>query len=174
MKYSKRRMLAGIIALILVAVATVSAFSGCSSGRLFPKNVFDHIGKELQDAKWGHFYGEESVLLTGTDDAFIDQDLGQFMALVIPELKVSISEYEDGLKFFFTEPELEDCVDFLYDEKRGVLMSNERLEYFIDNFLVYYLEWCDASGEKIKYSLNDLGEYTYEKKESPFFTAWYE
>ncbi len=131
------------------------------------ENVFDRLYYEVKSIKKGN----DSILLTGTQTAFVDYDFGSFENIQIPDLDMCLDFDDKSLYIlFFNHSETEKwntsfCVLYRYDIRDKKLYGEKELDYLNDNFLSYYFEWCNASEETNVYSLQNLGNYTFTLQE---------
>ena len=130
---------------------------------LFPKtnNVYDRLYYEVKRG------GKGTVLLTGTESAYADYDMGIFMHISIPDLNVSLSISGKSLNlhlYDIIDPKsgayLRD-VHFRYDTKDKTLYGENSLDFLNEYFLSHYFGWCSDAGETNKFSLDDPGAFTF-------------
>lgn len=130
-------------------------------------NVFDQLYLEVKAVR----RGGDSVLISGTETAYADYDVGQFQNIQILDLDMAISIDKDSLYLlFFNTPEIEKwntsyCDLYRYDVHDKKLYGEESLDYLKDNFLFHYFKWCDDAKDVNEYSLDKLGEYTFTLQE---------
>ena len=131
------------------------------------ENVFDQLYDEVKSVK----KGKNSVLLTGTQTAYADYDLGFFENIQIPDLDMCLDFDDKSLYIlFFNHSETEEWnssfyVLFRYDIDDKKLYGEQSIDYLNDNFLSYYFEWRNTAGETNVYSLQNLGNYTFSFQE---------
>ncbi len=103
------------------------------------------------------------MLLSGTESAYADADLGVFQNIQIPDLDMAL--FLNGqslcLLFFNNGNSTGDYTLYRYDPRENVLYGEDTLEYLTDHFLADYFEWCADADKRSKYSLSDLGEYRF-------------
>lgn len=131
-------------------------------------NVFDCLEKEVRAVR----KGGESVLLSGTESAYADYDLGVFQNIQIPELDMCLSVGEQSLYllFFNGGGSTGDDTLYRYDRRDNVLYGENSLEYLEEHFLTDYFEWCADADKKSKYSLGDLGKYRFVYQENVYYS----
>ena len=148
-------------------ITTILLTSVSCTGSNKIENVFDRLYYEVKSIKKGN----NSILLTGTQTAFVDYDFGSFENIQIPDLDMCLDFDDKSLYIlFFNHSETEKwntsfCVLYRYDICDKKLYGEKELDYLNDKFLSYYFEWCNASGETNTYSLQNLGNYTFTLKE---------
>ena len=149
--------------LILFCIMTILLTSVSCSGSTKTENVFDQLYYEVKTVKKGN----DSILLTGTQTAFADYDLGFFENIQIPDLDMCLDFDDKSLYIlFFSTSETGEWntsfrILYRYDIDDKKLYGEIGLDYLNDNFLSHYFEWCNASGETNVYSLQNLGNYTF-------------
>ena len=160
MKATLKMLLFFCIAAVLLASVS------CTESKKI-ENVFDQLYYEVKSIK----KGKDSILLTGTESAFADYDLGSFENIQIPDLDMCLDFDEKSLYIlFFNHSETEKwntsfCVLYRYDICDKKLYGEKDLDYLNDNFLSHFFEWCNDSGKMSLYSLQDLGNYTFTLQE---------
>ena len=131
-------------------------------------NVFDQLYYEVKSVS----KGRESVLTSGTESAWVDYDLGEFVSVQIPDLDMSLDFDDDSLYIlFFNHDKVEKwdlsyCVLYRYDKEDKKLYGEESFDYLEKNFLSYYFRWFKDTDFDNAYSLNELGNYTFTYQES--------
>ena len=144
---------------IITILLTSVSYTGCGKA----ENVFDQLYYEVKSVK----KGKNSVLLTGTQTAYADYDLGFFENIQIPDLDMCLDFDDKSLYIlFFNHSETEEWnssfyVLYRYDIDDKKLYGERSIDYLNDNFLSYYFEWCNTAGETNVYSLQNLGKYTF-------------
>jgi len=158
---SKRKKL---IVCIVVALVICIVFAVRSRKT---DNVFDQLYREVNTVRrWG-----DSVLISGTESAYTDYDIGEFVSIQIPDRDMAVFNDKESLYLlFFNNSEVEKwntsyCVLYRYDVRDKKLYGEESLDYLKDNFLSHYFKWWDDAGDRNKYSLDSLGEYTFTLQE---------
>lgn len=158
------------IMLVFFCIMTILLTSVSCTGSNKTENVFDRLYYEVKSVKKGN----DSILLTGTQTAFADYDFGFFENIQIPDLDMCLDFDDKSLYIlFFNHTETEKwntsfCVLYRYDICDKKLYGEKELDYLNDNFLSYYFEWCNTSGETNVYSLQNLGNYTFILQEQVF------
>ncbi|MBQ9848783.1 MAG: hypothetical protein IJO64_06990 [Clostridia bacterium] len=138
----------------------------------YPKiqNVFEQLYYEVRAVK----YGGDSVLVTGTEEAYADYDFGDFENIQIPELDLclKISRYPESetlyIMFFDSKVDRESddyFVMYKYDMTEKTLYGKKDLQYLSKNFLSHYFGWCEEN----EYSVDDLGDFKFELREEVHF-----
>ena len=156
MKTAKR------ILMFFCMVAILLTSISCTGSRK-TENVFDQLYYEVKSVKKGN----DSILLTGTETAFADYDLGSFENIQIPDLDMCLDFDDKSLYIlFFNTSETGEwntsfCILYRYDIDDKKLYGERSLDYLNDNFLSHFFEWCNASGKTNMYSLQNLGNYTF-------------
>lgn len=160
--------------LLLLCIAVILLTSVSCAWILRSKkteNVFDRLYYEVKSAKWNR-WGKESILLTGTETAYADYDLGTFQSIQIPDLNMSLSFDSRSLYmlFFYGNDAENKNVSYFYryDVCEKKLYGEETLEYLTQHFLSHYFEWCKNAGEENAYSLQHLGSYTFTLQEKVY------
>ena len=154
--------------IVLFVIVTVLAVLIYFCFHPITKNVFDQLYYEVRDVK----RGRDSVLISGTESAYVDYDLGEFVSIQIPELNMYV--FTEGntlyIQLYDIGPngEWNSSYDTLYKyhmkEKR--LYGEGSLDNLVDRFLTDYFSWCSNAGESNPYSTEDLGEYEFEFQET--------
>lgn len=164
MKYVRR-----LLTMICV-VTMLMSLAGCSSWRK-TDNVFEQLYYEVRSVKRGN----DSILLTGTDTAYADYDLGCFVNVQIPDLDMCLDFDKESLYLlFFNQVGVENwnqsyMVMYRYDLRDQTLYGEESMEYLVTYFLASYFNWCIHAGEENQYSVSNLGEYTFLLQENVFY-----
>lgn len=135
---------------------------------LFPKtdNVFDRLYYEVKRS------GKDSVLLSGTESAYADYDLGSFQHISIPDLGAALSIHEDSLNLSFYHitnldtGEYFRSVHYRYDHKDKKLYGEQDLIFLNQFFLSHYFGWLNAAGEACKFSLENPGEFEFIRQDT--------
>ena len=157
--------------LMIFCIAAVLLTSVSCTESKKTENVFDQLYYEVKSVK----KGKDSVLLAGTQTAYADYDLGEFVSIQIPDLDMCLDFDEKSLHIlFFNHSDTEEwntsfCVRYRYDIRDKKLYGEKDLDYLNDNFLSYFFEWCYDSGETSIYSLQDLGNYTFTLQETVIY-----
>lgn len=126
-------------------------------------NVFDQLYHEVKSVK----RGKDSILLTGTETAYADYDLGFFVNVQIPDLDMCLDFDKESLYlYFFNHDGTEEwnqsyMVMYRYDTRDKKLYGERSLDYLNEYFLASYFNWYINAGEKNRYSLQDLGTYSF-------------
>ena len=164
MKYVRR-----LLTMICV-VTMLMSLAGCASWRK-TDNVFEQLYYEVRSVKRGN----SSILLTGTDTAYADYDLGCFVNVQIPDLDMCLDFDKESLYLlFFNQVGVENwnqsyMVMYRYDLRDQTLYGEESMEYLVTYFLASYFNWCIHAGEENQYSVSNLGEYTFLLQENVFY-----
>ena len=144
--------------IIFLVIAMLFLICGIGIYSYFsPDNVFDQLYWDIKKAE----YGMDSVLISGTDSAYVDYDMGFFANLQIPELDLAISYNNNGISFFFFNFPWDDAIRYYYNFEDQTLYGEESSEFFYNYFLSYYFKWCQNAGIENSYSVDDLGEYSF-------------
>lgn len=162
MKRTKTLICVGLAAAVLLSAIGVYVYQRTD-------NIFEHLVKEVRAVR----RGSESVLLSGTESAFADYDLGAFQNIQIPELDMCLSIEGDSLRllFFNGGGSTGNFILYRYDGRDNVLYGENTLEYLKEHFLTDYFEWCADAGVKNKYSLENLGEYRFVYQETVYYNS---
>lgn len=109
--------------------------------------------------------------MTGTPGVSVDYDLGVFQNIQIPTLDMCLAFNDESLQILFYN-HIETvgwnhsfCILYRYDINDKKLYGEKDIDYLKDNFLSRFFEWCDESGVTSKYSLQNLGNYTFTLQE---------
>lgn len=151
------------IILIVISIISVAVIIAVCFLHKRTENVFDQIYYEVKAAR----RGKDSILLTGTETAYADYDLGFFVNVQIPDLDMCLDYDNKSLYLrFFNREDTEDCnhsymVLYRYDLRDQKLYGERSLDYLTESFLASYFNWYINAGEKNRYSLQDLGSYTF-------------
>ena len=160
MKKTKAIVCVCLAAVVLLSVAGVYIYQR-------PDNVFDCLEKEVKAVS----RGRESVLLSGTESAYADYDLGAFQNIQIPELDMCLFIRGQSLCLLFSNGSHStgDFTLYRYDRRDNILYGENSLEYLKEHFLTDYFEWCAAADQKSEYSLGHLGEYRFVYQENVYY-----
>ncbi|MBQ2785515.1 MAG: hypothetical protein IJF02_03325 [Oscillospiraceae bacterium] len=154
-----------VVALLILASA-VAIYSYFSSD-----NVFDQLHWEVKKAE----YGMDSVLVSGTESAYVDYDFGMFASLQIPELDMAMSFHNNELHFLFFDipdpdgPNSTQYVHYRYNFEDNTLYGERSVEFLKDHLLTFYFQWCKNAGIENSFSLDDLGEFTFILRENVYY-----
>ena len=157
----------GIISVLLVILLFVCGLTGfftkgvISKHIYFPQNVFEEIWNMLASEE----FGGETLLTTGTEDAYVDFDFGiDFVGVYIPACDTSLhwSGVDDGgMKIYLHDGE--ETYQFIYVYDTKMLYGDADEAYLIEQFLTCYFQWFEVTSHlSSKFSLENLGEYTYQ------------
>ena len=158
MKKKMRFVVLAIVIILLASFCCIFIF-----GKDKTENVFDQLYNEVKSVKKAN----DSILLTGTETAYADYDLGHFENIQIPYLDMCIDFDNKSLYLlFFNHNETEKwnisfCVLYRYDIHNKKLYGEQSLDYLNDNFLSHYFGWCKDANAASPYSLQELGDYTF-------------
>lgn len=130
-------------------------------------NVFDQLYYEVKTVKCGG----TSVLVSGTESAYADYDLGEFVNVQIPDLSMCLSIDKNALYllFFNSSNYVSDFILYKYELKEKQLYGERSLDYLIKGFLNDYFKWWSNSGKVNPYSQNNLGEYSFEFQTNVYY-----
>ena len=162
--FLKISVLVVLVVLLFVVALTGFFTQGIISNHIyFPQNVFEEIWNMLAVEK----RGGETLLTTGSEDAYVDWDFGiDFVGVYIPSCNASLHfrwynhEIEHMTIYFW----LDDAhYQFRYVYETKVLYGDVEHAYLVENLLVDYFQWFEATSHlSSKFSLDDLGDYTYQ------------
>lgn len=164
MRKSFKISLCIVLALMLVLVTLTGFFTkGLITGHIyFPQNVFEEIWNMVVAEE----HRQETLLTSATEDAYVDWDFGfDFVGVYIPSCKVSLhTRYEElqltGMTIYFWLEDQYYQFDYIYETK--MLYGDVEEAYLIEHFLTDYFQWYEfTSASSSKFSLDDLGDYTY-------------
>lgn len=124
------------------------------------RNVYDEVWNLMSN----ECRGKKTVLSSATPEAYKDFD---------PWLELRIPEYvalfhcpdHDGpgeLSIFLYTPREEPTIHYTYCPETKILTGEKDEAYLLENFLKFYFEWLQESGKSSEYSIESLGEYTFE------------
>ena len=153
-----KKLLIAAGVLILLVICGVAVFI-LSPGTVDPHNAFDEIYNEVRAVE----RGGESILVSATESAYADYDLGSFQNIQIPDLDMCLDIYDNDLHilFFNGSKSTADYVHFKYDPDTRTLYGNRTEDHLFDGFLTHYFKWLASANETSNYSETDPGEYTY-------------
>lgn len=168
MTTSKRKKT--IIGFTILVVILIGAFVFALHLYFHPKtqNVFEQLYYETRSVKWG----QDSVLISGTETAYADYDFGEFDHIAIPELNTSLDIKGDTLYILFSNHEPDEdwrYVLYKYHLKEKRLYGERPVEFLVDRFLSDYFTWYGNAGKSNPYSQDDLGEYEFELRETVYY-----
>jgi len=148
------------------AILTQGFTKGVLTDKIYrPQNVFEEI--------WNLLLVEErtskqTVLTTGTKDAYVDTDLGfDFVGVYIPENRASIHWYRPTgggkeLKLLYDSRQVGD-IQYIYNYETKTLYSDGDFSYLLNYFLAHYFNWCAVDPNfSSNFSKDHLGYYSYQ------------
>ena len=164
----KKRFSVIFISLILTLV--MLSLTGC--GITYRKNLIKeprNVFEEIRNMFVNEEHGKETPLTLSTESAYNDYDLGEFVALHIPDCNMCIS----WNRIANADPELKICffnddATFIYDHDTKTLYGEKDLSYIEGKFLSKYFEWTSAdSGYFVsEFSKDALGDFTFQYEET--------
>ncbi len=154
-----------------ICVLLLSLAGGCSYLRGEETiNVFEQIYLDTQRVE----RGKNSILLSGTESAYADYDVGIFQNIVIPDLQLTIEISNDSLYLYFynqnEERDTSKSILYRYNRETQTLYGEQSLAYLKDHFLSYYYDWYHNANYPIDYTLESLGNYTFVQQEKVYYT----
>ena len=164
----KKRFSVIFISLILTLV--MLSLTGC--GMTYRKNLIkepQNVFEEIRNMFVNEEHGKKTPLSLSTESAYNDYDLGEFVALHIPDCNMYISwnrianaDPELTIRFF------NDDATFIYDHDTKTLYGEKELSYMEEKFLNKYFEWTSAdSGYFVsEFSEDALGDFTFQYEET--------
>lgn len=157
----KRWVIALLVSILIILVScllTEGFTRGVFSDQIYrPQNVFEEMWNLVASEE----NGRATVLTLGSEDGYVDYDLGMFDHIDIPECDIVLCrDSGDELRFQFC-PDKGGYVIFIYDYKAKTLYGDNDKEYLAEHFLESYFGWCRKAGFKSSYSKDDLGKYSF-------------
>ena len=128
------------------------------------QNVYYEVWNLMSD----ECRGKKTVLSSATPEAYRDFDLWEFNGVRIPEHEISLvymrePEGQERLHIYVNWCSMSDeSISYYYDTKTKLLTGEKEEAYLLENFLKLYFEWREDGGHSSDYSMENLGEYTFE------------
>lgn len=154
-----------LLAVLLIVCALTRFFTkGVISNHIyFPRNVFEEMWNMLAAEE----HGGETLLTTGSEGAYVDFDFGiDFVGAYIPACNASLhfgwGNFEpEYMTIYFRLDEGYYQYRYVYDTQ--TLYGDMDHAYLVDNLLTDYFGWFEVTSHlSSRFSLDDLGEYTYQ------------
>ncbi len=159
---------ASAVTVILVAVLIlINMFpKGTVTGRLYRvENVYEEIWNMVISEKMGN----ETILTTSTEGAYVDYDFGFFEKVDISvndEYRVVLSFHRDELLIYlFSNNDRSDETPlYVYDYQSNILYGNREESYLLEKFTSLYYSWVGDNGN---FDPEHQGDYMYVYAEFP-------
>ncbi len=122
-----------------------------------PQNVFEEIWNLVASEE----NGRATVLTLGSEDGYVDYDLGVFDHIDIPECDIVLCrDSGDELRFQF-RLDKGGYVIFIYDYKTKTLYGDNDKKYLAEHFLGSYFGWCRKDEFTSSYYEENFGRYSF-------------
>ncbi len=167
--FKKEKWLLLILAIILV----VGIFMLWNATRFRVQNVFDALYLEVDAVS----RGKNSVLLSITESAEADYDLGTFTNVQIPELnmwitnRITVDKSEKlWISFYGYGEDGKENITFLYDTRTRTIHGEESLDFLMEHFLQYYFKACRSARQDLEFFEYRLGDLIYVYSENVYLS----